>query len=600
MTPATKRVPARVKDTRDLAPDVYRRLVARRAREILRADLGPLDDEDTRKQTETDIKKHFEKIHKNADFLPVRFLAEGARRARAVCRIATQDSLGTGSLVGKGVLMTNNHVLESAAAAAQSRAEFGFEAGQTAKVVAIQPSRLFITDPDLDFTLVGCDTRGIEDIEPLKLLRNPATITRNELANIIQHPAGRPKEVALHNNEVIRVKDKVIHYRTDTEPGSSGSPVFNNNWDLVALHHAGWTEGGGAVNEGIRLSAIVANLVSRGAAGTLLERESLTELLGSIDDSSPFLGFFDTSGLGDPGSLEVQVPDFTGTRTFADVGVWNIEHFNNQVSSQRIGAVADVLARLSMDVMGLTEVERGALDRLRNAMGSRGFSLGFEVSESAGSQDIAVMFDRETTRVQVRNDIATRNAQRLSARTATGGTAFPRRPMFAECRVGEQEGKLAHFILIVVHLKAFGDAQSRARRRLAAQMLAEIIENIRERENLPVVIGGDFNDRIDTSVLANLRESPDLFALTVDDAGTDAVSFVGDSHRSLIDHILVSRDVRLGEISGDDAAIVRLDKSVQSFAARVSDHVPVVFRMVYRDTPVDTTPATVATTRKKK
>ena len=78
--------------------------------------------------------------------------------------------------------------------------------------------------------------------------------------------------------------------------------------------------------------------------------------------------------------------------------------------------------------------------------------------------------------------------------------------------------------------------------------------------------------------------------MTNDDATTDAISFVGDSHRSLIDHILVSSDVLLGEIAGDDAAIVRLDRSIRDFSERVSDHVPVVFRMLLRDSPLDVEP----------
>ena len=28
------------------------------------------------------------------------------------------------------------------------------------------------------------------------------------------------------------------HYSTDTEAGSSGSPVFNDQWEVVALHHS--------------------------------------------------------------------------------------------------------------------------------------------------------------------------------------------------------------------------------------------------------------------------------------------------------------------------------------------------------------------------
>ncbi len=83
-------------------------------------------------------------------------------------------------------------------------------------------------------------------------------------------------------------------------------------------------------------------------------------------------------------------------------------------------------------------------------------------------------------------------------------------------------------------------------------------------------------------VLSALKTSPDLFSLTLDDASMDALSYVGGRYRSLIDHIIVSRDAQMGNISGDDAAIVRLDRSVRDFADRVSDHVPIVFRMVYR------------------
>lgn len=310
-------------------------------------------------------------------------------------------------------------------------------------------------------------------------------------------------------------------------------------------------------------------------------------MLGTITDTSPYLGFFDTYGVGEPGSLEIEVPDFRGTLDFADIGVWNIEHFNDLVSDERVDDMAEVVARLSMDALGLTEVQQGALNRLTEALRSRGFSMGFELFNVRGRQDLVVLYDRETTTVALREDIAERHRSRLRARTQSGRTAFPRRPLFAECTVGDGNDRNVHFLFIVVHLKAFGDLQSRARRRLAAQMLTEIIDDLREREELPVVLGGDFNERLDTDVLSAVTGSPDLFSLTADDATTDAILYVGSEHRSLIDHIVVSRDVRLGEISGDDAAIVRLDKMARDFARRVSDHVPVVFRMILRDEPVE-------------
>jgi endonuclease/exonuclease/phosphatase family metal-dependent hydrolase len=484
--------------------------------------------------------------------------------------------------------MTNNHVLENESQADASVAEFNFEDGQTPTVIKLQPRRVFLTDPSLDFTIVACDDGPLGGIAPIPLQRDSATITRNERASIIQHPAGRRKEVALHNNEVIRVKDTVIHYRTDTEPGSSGSPVFNNRWQLVALHHAGWTEPGGrATNEGVRISAIAARLHQLGFRG-VADRELFEGLLQDIQGTSPDLGFFDQAGLStDP--REVVVNSFTGSRDFADLGYWNIEHFNSDVSAQRVSRVADVFERLLMDVMGLVEVERGALDRLLIELGHRGLAYDYKSVDGPGRQDLALLYDRDTAFVKLRPDLMDQyeDNQHWRARTSAGQTAFPRRPLLAECEVLERVGSVPlRFLFMVVHLKAFGDAASRARRELAARVLAEVIREIREQEGLPVVLGGDFNDLLTSSSLAPLRNAPDLFSMTLDDARSgdaSAISYVGQSHRSLIDHIIVSGDVTPGPIMGDDAAIVRLDRQIGSFAKHVSDHIPVVFRMIYRN-----------------
>jgi len=59
-----------------------------------------------------------------------------------------------------------------------------------------------------------------------------------EPVNIIQHPKGRRKEVVLSNNWVNEIKRDHIWYAADADYSSSGSPVFNQQWQLVALHHA--------------------------------------------------------------------------------------------------------------------------------------------------------------------------------------------------------------------------------------------------------------------------------------------------------------------------------------------------------------------------
>ncbi|WP_258104987.1 serine protease [Marinoscillum sp. MHG1-6] len=89
-------------------------------------------------------------------------------------------------------------------------------------------------------------------------LRDKVTYPVGLRLNIIQHPQGRRKEVVVQQNKLNDVHTNVIHYFSDTDYGSSGSPVFDNKWDLMALHHA--RHPAESANEGIRIDKIVADL----------------------------------------------------------------------------------------------------------------------------------------------------------------------------------------------------------------------------------------------------------------------------------------------------------------------------------------------------
>ena len=56
--------------------------------------------------------------------------------------------------------------------------------------------------------------------------------------SLIQHPKGNYKEIVLYGNRVQAVYQNFIQYETDAEPGSSGSPLFNEQWQLVGIHHS--------------------------------------------------------------------------------------------------------------------------------------------------------------------------------------------------------------------------------------------------------------------------------------------------------------------------------------------------------------------------
>jgi endonuclease G, mitochondrial len=56
--------------------------------------------------------------------------------------------------------------------------------------------------------------------------------------NIIQHPGGQPKQMAIRNNLAAVLQGDDLAYFTDTKAGSSGSPVCNDQWQVLALHKA--------------------------------------------------------------------------------------------------------------------------------------------------------------------------------------------------------------------------------------------------------------------------------------------------------------------------------------------------------------------------
>ena len=91
-------------------------------------------------------------------------------------------------------------------------------------------------------------------------------IAQNDFVNIIQHPEGKMKQISLYHNIVTNTNERVVQYLTDTLKGSSGSPVFNSDWEVVALHHSGGgykagepelPEGIKSRNEGIFINKII-------------------------------------------------------------------------------------------------------------------------------------------------------------------------------------------------------------------------------------------------------------------------------------------------------------------------------------------------------
>jgi V8-like Glu-specific endopeptidase len=214
-----------------------------------------------------------EKLIGENNLRPIAFLETGVERSRAVARIEIPGlGVATGFMIGPDRLLTNNHVFGSAEQAQGATIQFNFQtdlAGRSLETddYAAEPGTFFHTNGDLDYSVVHVSGSPGNKWGWIKL-RDDLTVQAKQDVAIIQHPGGQPKQIAIADNEIEYADDSVAQYLTDTLPGSSGSPVFNNDWECVALHHSGgWLPQPGDQsthfrNEGILVRAILADMPS--------------------------------------------------------------------------------------------------------------------------------------------------------------------------------------------------------------------------------------------------------------------------------------------------------------------------------------------------
>jgi V8-like Glu-specific endopeptidase len=161
--------------------------------------------------------------------------------ARSVVRVGLPSGAGSGFMVAPGLLMTNHHVIDSPQAAARADFAFDYQLDRDGKacepvLTGARPNGLFHTHPELDYTVVQ-----LEDPPPSAghLSLRPSLVKKDQRVSIIQHPGGHFKKISMQNNFVAYADQTVVQYFTATMAGSSGSPVLNDEFEVVAIHHSG-------------------------------------------------------------------------------------------------------------------------------------------------------------------------------------------------------------------------------------------------------------------------------------------------------------------------------------------------------------------------
>ena len=447
---------------------------------------------------------------------------------RAVCRISCSGVdfqginggwNGTGFLVGKNLLVTNNHVLNSEAVAANAIVDFEFERTPdellkmisvprgTRREVRLNPSRLFLTSSalnGLDYSFVWIDNDASREYGFIPMSRGSFMGRPHEPVFLIHHPNGDFKQASVDDTELLNIDGDLLLYAADTAGGSSGSPVFARSGKLIALHHAysddkalvrkhakrvKTLQDGSAysiANEGIKFSAIAVHLETE--LGNSNSAQSVVrEVLAHFHDSDSVTGPFGAHGRRVESATNDRsraIDGYNATNQDVDIAIWNMEwlnvHGNNKATLKR---TATVFADITQDIWVLDAISRETANALAGELAKtfqQDYRLEFADDETHPAQPLTALFYNQAsvhiTRQQWPDKIEQlwrAKAQRDLHLKELSGPVFPSFPARFDVEVAGRNPAF-HFNLAPFFVGNRGNAV--LRRSVAARLMTEAVE----------------------------------------------------------------------------------------------------------------------------
>lgn len=153
----------------------------------------------------------------------------------AVGRIESPKGIGigTGVLIQPDLLLTCNHVF-SKSQVKEAWVRFNYKSE-----TLLLDNYLF----ELDLDFVSCHSNR-PDHALVRVKGQPQQLTANRINGMldsgqeirtIHHPLGKPVEIS-QIGHIVQLDEDYINHNLRTDNGSSGAPIFNRQWELIAIH----------------------------------------------------------------------------------------------------------------------------------------------------------------------------------------------------------------------------------------------------------------------------------------------------------------------------------------------------------------------------
>jgi endonuclease/exonuclease/phosphatase family metal-dependent hydrolase len=294
------------------------------------------------------------------------------------------------------------------------------------------------------------------------------------------------------------------------------------------------------------------------------------------DDSSP------GDGVAEVTDEVVSVPS-KGTSTTLDIGEWNLEWFGSTLEgpsneSLQLSNARDVISGANLDIWAVEEVVSTTQfnQLLAQLPGYTGFLanaptvLNGSSYYSAAEQKVGIVYKSSVVTVKSAKVILTGQDYN-----------FAGRPPLEVSLTATINGVSVDLIFIALHAKAGSDSSSYTRRQGASAALKTYLDGTYPTQK--VIVVGDFNDDVDTSITTGLSSPYKGF---VDDSAkyffptkalTDTHQASTASYSEMIDHHMLTNELKALYVASS-AVVYRVDQYITSYSTTTSDHFPTLTR----------------------